>query len=191
LFVDSSVTIADRFSDLPFTFHEAQLGAWPSYYLAMAELLMRNPEADAFMLVQDDVLFYDRVNLREHLERILWPADPIAAVSLFCSKAYTQPQAGWHAFPGEWVWGALAFIFSGDAVKRFLTDPLVLEHRSSPVEGLVHIDMAIGRWAHRNQLPIYYPTPSLVQHIGHESSLWPQARAVGYRRADRFAGETD
>jgi hypothetical protein len=189
--VDSSVTIADRFSHLPFTFHETTLGAWPSYYLAAAELLMRDPHADAFMLVQDDVVFYDRVNLRAHLEEILWPADPIGAVSLFCSKAYSQRSAGWHAFSGEWVWGALAFIFSRESIKRFLADPFVVDHRGSGPEGMFHIDITIGKWAHRQQLPIFYPTPSLAQHIGEQSSLWPRARAAGYRHADRFAGNRE
>ncbi len=105
LFVDSAVTIADRFQDLPLTFHETQLGPWPNYYLALVELLMREPEADAFLLVQDDVIFDDRHNLREYLEEMLWPADPIAAVSLFCSTAYTRPRSGWHAFEGPWMWG--------------------------------------------------------------------------------------
>ena len=76
LFVDSAVTVADRFSDLPLTFRETKLGPWPNYYLALLELLMREPEADAFMLVQDDVIFDDRYNLREYLEGMLWPVEP-------------------------------------------------------------------------------------------------------------------
>ena len=55
---------------------------------------MREPHADAFMLVQDDIIFDHRHHVREYLENILWPADPIGAVSLYCSKAYTQPHAG-------------------------------------------------------------------------------------------------
>jgi len=191
LFVDSSVTIADRFSDLPVTFHETKLGPWPNYYLALVELLMREPAADAFMLVQDDVIFDDRHDLRAYLEAILWPADPIGAVSLFCSKAYTRPLAGWHEFEGPWLWGALAIVFPRESAKRFVTDPAVFEHRSDPDLGLVNIDIEVGRWAHAHGLPIYFPTPSLVQHIGDASSLWPdpEARAMGNRRADRFAGD--
>ena len=32
-------------------------------------------------------------------------------------------------------------------------------------------------------------TASLAQHVGHVSALWPNVRAYGSRRADRFAGE--
>jgi len=193
LFVDSGVTIADRFSDLPVTFHETKLGPWPNYYLALVELLMREPEADAFMLVQDDVVFDDRHDLRTYLEAILWPADPIAAVSLYCSKAYTRPVAGWHQVESRWIWGALAFVFPRESAKRFVTDPLVFDHRRNPTEGLVNIDILIGRWADEHQLPIYFPSPSLVQHIGNESSIWsdPNSRAIGDRRANRFAGDIE
>jgi hypothetical protein len=191
LFVDSAVTIPDRFNDLPVTLHETRLGAWPNYYLALVELLMREPMADCFMLVQDDVIFDDRYLLRAHLEEILWPADPIGAVSLFCSKAYTRPTSGWHQLEEPWVWGALVFLFPRESAERFVTDREVLGHRCRGAEGLVNIDIQIGRWAHENGLPIFFPTPSLVQHIGDASSLWdePAARAMGDRRADRYAGD--
>jgi hypothetical protein len=191
LFVDSAVTIPDRFSELPVTLRETKLGPWPNYYLSLVELLMREPEADAFMLVQDDVILDDRYDLRGYLEKYLWPADPIGAVSLYCSKVYTQPQAGWHEFAGPWVWGALTFVFSRESAKRFVTDPSVFEHRGHPDDGLIKVDVEIGRWAHAQGLPIYFPTPSLVQHIGDTSSLWTYlgSRAMGDRRADQFSGD--
>jgi len=192
LFVDSAVTIPERFADLPLTFRESKIGAWPNYYLALMELLMRDPEADAFMLVQDDAIFYDRQDLRAHLEQVLWPADPVGLVSLYCSKAYTQRKPGWHKKKGRWAWGALAFIFPRELAKRFVCDPIVLDHRwSGPKSGLVIIDFVIGAWASRHNVAIYYPCPSLVQHIGDTSTLWPHERAANIRRADRFAGEME
>jgi hypothetical protein len=192
LFVDSAVTIGERFADLPITFRENKLGAWPNYYLALVELLMRDPEADAFLLVQDDGIFYDRENLREHLEQVLWPADPIGLVSLYCSKAYTQPKPGWHRKKGRWAWGAVAFVFPQELAKRFICDPVVVEHRwSGPKQGLAIIDSVIGAWASRQKIAIYYPTPSLVQHVGDTSTLWPHERAAGIRRADQFAGDME
>jgi hypothetical protein len=41
----------------------------------------------------------------------------------------------------------------------------------------------------RNAIPIWYPTPSLVQHIGETSTVWPGVPAAGFRRADFFAGD--
>jgi|GEM_PF-976467 len=192
LFVDSAVTIADRFSHFPVTFRESKVGAWPNYYLALAEQLLREPQADAFLMVQDDVIFYDRHNLREYLEQALWPAHPIAALSLYCSQAYTRRKSGWHRHRGKWAYGALAFVFPRMSAKRFIADALVLEHRwSGPGNGRAGISSVIGAWASRHRLPIYYPTPSLVQHVGDTSAVWPQARAAGCRRADQFAGDVE
>jgi hypothetical protein len=190
LFADSRIAIPKRFSQLPVTWREPLIGAWPNYYLALAELYLRQPHADAFLLLQDDALLFGHSGLRAYLERILWPGPEPGIVSLFCSRSYTQPTHGWHRFDGSWVWCALAFIFSNEAAKRFLADRSVVEHRSAPGrDGLTKIDILIGAWAHERKVPIYYPTPSLVQHIGQVSTLWPVARAVGTRRADRFAGD--
>ncbi len=192
LFVDCAVTIPTRFSDLPVTFRQSKLGAWPNYYLALMELLMRDPEADAFLLVQDDVIFYDRQNLREHLEGVLWPADPIGLVSLYCSQASTRPKPGWHRIKGKLFPGALAFVFSRELAKRFVCDPLVLEHRwCHPKHGLANIDSVIGSWAIRQGVAIHYPTPSLAQHVGDTSTIWLHMRSADDRRADRFAGDLE
>ena len=33
------------------------------------------------------------------------------------------------------------------------------------------VDDVIGMWAERSDVPIWYPTPSLVQHIGETSTI--------------------
>jgi hypothetical protein len=46
-------------------------------------------------------------------------------------------------------------------------------HRWNPKhKGLANLDALIGQWAERSRVPIFFPTPSLVQHIGHVSTLW-------------------
>ncbi|HWB11888.1 MAG TPA: hypothetical protein VG826_21840 [Pirellulales bacterium] len=189
LFVDGEVDIPDTFAHLPRTVRQPRIGAWPNYYLALAELLMRSPGADAYLLVQDDSLFCEDGDLRGYLERILWPGKRPGIASLFCSRAYTQPRAGWYEFDRPWLWCALAFVFSRQAAQRFLADLEVVEHRWSRRRNpLADIDWRIGQWAWRSDVPVYYPTPSLVQHIGDVSSLWKGARLHGYRRASWFAG---
>jgi hypothetical protein len=190
LFVDSPTEIPSRVSHLAVTLREPRVGAWPNYYLALAELLMRDPDADAYLIVQDDTLFYDRHSLREYLEQALWPGPNVGAVSLYCSMAYTQDDAGWHCHAGLWELGAMAVIFPRESARRFLADELVIGHRWQPGrEGLVNIDVVIGEWAARNGLSVYYPSPSLTQHIGETSTLWPDAMAAGLRCASEFAGE--
>ena len=189
LFVDGNVPIPQEFAQLPQTVRQPRIGAWPSYYLALAELLMRHPQADAYLLVQDDALVCDDAELRVYLEDVLWPRKRPGIASLFCSRAYTRPKAGWYEFDGPWLWGALAFVFCREAAQRFLADREVVEHRWTRRRNpLADIDWRIGQWAWRSDIPVYYPTPSLVQHIGDVSSLWQGSRAHGYRRASWFAG---
>lgn len=190
LFVDSSTDLPPRFAGLSRTTHDPKVGAWPNYYLALTELTLRSPEADAYMILQDDALLIHHPGLRNYLETMLWPCDGPGIVSLYCATDYAKADPGWHELPPPWFWGALAFLFSPDAARRFLVDPMVLSHRRrGPEGGLAGIDVLIGMFAQRNEIPIYYPSPSLVQHIGQVSTLWPTARAGGSRRASQFLGD--
>jgi len=190
LFVDSAVRIPERFTTLPGTFRDERIGAWPNYYLALAELLMRRPHADAYMIVQDDVVFYDREPLTDYLAAVLWPGKVPGLVSLYCSAADAQGQRGWHCHDGFWTAGPLALVFPREPAKTFLTDRAVFEHRwlPDPVRA-TSLTGLVNRFAWDRRLPVWFPTPSLVQHIGETSTLWPRARALGHRRAEPFAGE--
>jgi hypothetical protein len=146
------------------------------------------------MIVQDDSLFYEGEPLRPYLEQeVLWPdlcAGGQGVVSLYCPSAYTRRRPGWHAVTEFWGWGALAFVFSNEMARDFLMDRQVFDHRwTGRSDGLAHIDVVVGRWAQRRGMPVWAPSPSLVQHIGDVSSLWVDARAEGDRRADWFAGD--
>jgi hypothetical protein len=189
LFVDGPVPLPNRFAAVPLTQRDRPSGAWPNFYLGLAELAMRDPDADAYLMVQDDAVLYAHSGLRAYLEQILWPGDEDGIVSLFCSREYTQPLAGWHRFCGCWRLGALAYIFSRRVVQRLLADPQVVLHRWKGEQGLVAIDTVVGRWAEENHVPLFFPTPSLVQHIGHMSTLWPSVSATGIRAASVFAGD--
>jgi hypothetical protein len=197
VFIDAPVELSPRAAALPQTYRDIRIGAWPSYALALHELLLREPRADAFLLVQDDSLFYGDEPLRPYLEsEVLWPdrgddRGP-GIVSLYCSAAYTKPRPGWHAIRELWGWGALAFIFPNHLAREFLLDRSVFDHRwTGRSHGLAHIDVVIGRWALRRGITIWYPSPSLVQHIGETSALWSLSRAVGERRASWFAGDPE
>jgi hypothetical protein len=189
LFVDGAVRIPERFGDLRGTFRDEKLGAWPSYYLALTELLMRQPHADAYLIVQDDVVFFDRENLREYLEEALWPGETSPLVSLYCAQPDARPEPGWHCRQG-WVAGAHAFVFPPPLAKHFLTDRPVFDHRwaDDPVWACC-VDDVMHHWAKTAGIDVWFPSPSLAQHIGESSTLWPHAGIDQSRRADRFAGE--
>jgi hypothetical protein len=175
LFLDGTVRVLERFAGLPGVLREPRIGSWPNYYLALAELLMRHPDADAYLMAEDDVLFYDWDSLREYLEEILWPDRRPCLVSLYCSSAYSSRDFGWHSLRTKWAVGSLAFIFPRRLAQDFLLDGAVCDHRWRQWQeadgGLADTEHIIGRWASRKRIRIWYPTPSLVQHISDTSTL--------------------
>jgi hypothetical protein len=187
LFMDGPVRIPERFGHLPGTLREPPVGAWPNHYLALFELTLRQPTADAFLILQDDALIYDGENVREYLERTMWPDAAHPVVSLYCPGPYTGNRYGWRRFREPWVWGAQAFVFSREAAQTYLLDRRVCLHRWRD-GGLAQLDVLIGWWALRRRIPLWYPTPSLVQHVGDASTLYPECSATGPRAASLFVG---
>jgi hypothetical protein len=169
------------------------MGAWPSFYLGLNELVYRHPDADAYLMVQDDVLFYDRQNLRAYLEdEVLWPTDPPGVISLFCGAICSRSGCRWFAWKEPWLSGALAVIFPNEIARAFVADRLVLNHRwSDPALGLAAIDTVIGAWCAMHGIPMHLPCPSLAQHIGDTSTLWVSLELEGRRLADRFLGDVE
>lgn len=191
IFADGDAGLPERFGRFHTTRRINLVGAWPNYLLALQELLFAEPDADAYLLSQDDVVFCDGVDAREYLEdHILWPGESPAIVSLYCPTPYTRERNGWHVLEEQWVWGALAFVFPRDIARRIISDEGIHQHRwSNERNGKALIDVAIGEWAARNNVPVYYPIPSLTQHIGHVSTVFPGNHVLSDRRAARFADD--
>jgi len=194
LFVDGDVDVSPKFAHLETCRRSTASGAFPNYVLSMSELYLRDPFADAYMIVQDDAMFLPSTAVREYVDQVLWPTQDAtegpAIASLYCSTRYKQSTSGWHQFPESWVWGAVAFVFSRDAIVELLQTPELWRHRAKPGdEGLAQIDVVIGSIAQEKKMPVFHPSPSLVQHIGTISTIWKVARAVNARRADHFIGD--
>lgn len=190
LFVDGEVKLPRHLASLESCQRKPALGAFPNFALSLSELYMRDPHADAYLMIQDDAIFLPSPATREYLERVLWPNAGAYMASLYCSKKYNQVNAGWHLFPENWVWGAVAFVFSNAAVHEILTSQTFLKHRALPGrDGLSKIDVVLGQIAQENEIPLIFPSPSLVQHIGNISTIWDHARAVNARYADQFIGD--
>ena len=166
----------------------AKLGAWPNWILSLAELFLRKPQADAYVLFQDDVILCR--NVREYLEMSLWPRERLAFVSLYCSSGYDGKGERYATPSGvDGYIGALALVFPPQAVRALLSSGLAWAHRLRPGTGGVNgVDFAIGRWAAKEDLDGLFHSPSLAQHIGDASTVWPDGRNAGRRKADTFVG---
>jgi hypothetical protein len=190
LFIDSSVHVPAPHDRLPCTFRDERVGAWPNYFLTLAELLLGHPRADAYMVVQDDALFYDRQSLTAYLETVFWPGKEACLVSLYCSPLDSGGAPGWHSCNGVMRSGPHAVAFPRELAKAFVTDRAVFEHRWDRDElAATSIGDVISEWAANRGVPVWLPTPSLVKHIGDTSTIWPMIRAKGNRQAVSFASE--
>ncbi len=168
------------------------LGAWPNFFLGLQELYLRQPDADAYLMVQDDVIFCR--GLCDYLEQHLWPKGPrIGVVSLHTpshltaekSKGFFHAELGWSA------WGAQALIFPNAAARAFLSDSKVIEHRQKGIlDGTKNVDSVIGDWCARTKHHFWMHAPSLTEHIGATSTLWPGLGLDGRRSSADFPGES-
>ena len=169
---------------------EPALGAWGNFYLALCELYLRDPDADAYFLVQDDVVFTP--GLRAYLEEKLWLNDQPAVVFLH-TPSHLAPEKGTGFFPASlgWsAWGAQAMVFSNRAVRRLLSDLDVVEHRQKGIfDGRKNVDSVIGDWCNRSGIGLWLHAPSLAEHTGGTSTLWSRADLSGKRSSADFPGE--
>jgi hypothetical protein len=190
LFLDGTVRLPDRYCHLPVTWREASIGAWPSWYMALAELLLQQPEADAYVLLQDDVVLYDRESLRVYLERVLWPGDRPGLVSLFYTGVDSTP--GWFQADDAWHWGAQGFVLPSGTARSLLTDA-ELSHSWLAASSHAHtpIPEVLCGWVNRAGIDVSYANPSLSQHIGNTSTIWMDAGLAAGRRAPWFSGSVE
>lgn len=187
LFAEPGTEIPDKFAHLPMSHRDQTLGAFPNFYLGMSELFMRDPQAEAYLICQDDVLYAE--GLREYLERHLWPSENTGVVSVYCPSHYARDKPdGFHIENRGWsAWGALAYVIPNRVMRRLLAEPTFLAHRQGgKAAGLKNVDSVVGAACQRLGLDYYVHSPSLAQHIGESSTLWSHASAAGRRRANDF-----
>jgi len=186
LFLDGTVHLPQRYQHLSISWRSESIGAWPSWYMALTELLLQSPAADAYVMLQDDVMLYDREDLGKYLQRVLWPGDRPGIVSLFYNGSSTK--SGWHRMVNEWPCSAQALILSPATARSLLCDEKLSRICLSASYGNhVPIPEVIAEWVYRSRTEAWYATPSLAQHIGNTSTIWMDAGLRSGRRASWFS----
>lgn len=189
VFAEPGVQVSSK-CDLLWTQRIKTLGAWPNWLLGLTELVLTFPQADAYFMCQDDVVFCR--GLRNYLEETLWPAPRVGVVSLYCpSHVGESGHLGFQLDDRGWdTWGALAYVFSNASARALLRSSLVVNHRNrGPSDGLRNVDSVVGQWCRDSDMPYFIHSPSLAQHVGETSTLFPNVRNEGKRRASTFLGE--
>ncbi|MGE5155111.1 MAG: hypothetical protein ACM3ST_13985 [Bdellovibrio bacteriovorus] len=179
------------------TWHGQPVGGWPNFLLAATELHLREPDAAHYLLVEDDVVFCRDIGAYLDLQR-----SGLDVASLYTSAqveqrirgrgaGFTRLNPGWHVSSG-----ALALLFSNARLEQFLASDFVRGYRRRPPtdldprhfrrDGLHHTDCVVGRFAAEAGCGIQYHWPSLAQHIGQASYMYPGFNGKG---ANRFSGD--
>ncbi|WP_165070055.1 glycosyltransferase family protein [Paludisphaera rhizosphaerae] len=190
LFLDGTVRIPARHAHLPTSWREEAVGAWPAWFLSLTELIVQRPEADAYLMIQDDVALHDHEPLRDYLERVLWPGDRPGLVSLF----HIGPEAtwGWRLNVDPNRLSAQALLFPPDLARALVADPTVVRAvLDSSADHHTPIPDVLNIWLARRSIDCWHTTPSLVQHVGDVSAIWDEAALTSDRRAPWFTGGVD
>jgi hypothetical protein len=189
----------DQLSNLDITIRYPAVGPANNWILSMWELYLRNPQADRYVIFQDDIVTYP--NLRHFLDRCVYPINrrhegiEDGYLNLYTShdnQPFIPPQPG-TAIPQQgWFKsnqrgrGALALVFHRSILVRLLGD---LNFASRPQDlpaAYKSIDGGIVRCLGNLGIREYVHSPTLVQHIGKVSTI---GNMPPPREADFFMGE--
>jgi hypothetical protein len=184
-FVDGPFDGLDRLAaEGQVTWRSERIGGWPNFLLALTELHLGQPEAGHYLLVEDDVVFC--ADVAAYLEPDL---GRLEVASLYTStrveRAIRTRGAGFSRLDPGWnvASGTQALVFSSTRVEQFLASDFVRGYRHHPPadldprhfrrDGLHHADCVVGRFAQEAGCGIQYHYPSLVQHTGEHSFMYP------------------
>jgi hypothetical protein len=157
----------EREFKLEATTRNPALGAFGNWAFGLAELYARDPHADRYLMVEDDVAFVS--GLRAYLDALDYPRN--GYWNLYLSHLNEPARtSGWH-LPRKFGMGGLALVFDAATVRLLLSSPRLLRHPRTGAKSRKNVDGAVTEAmliAGRREL---VHSPSLVQHLGHESTL--------------------
>ena len=177
-------------------FRRKQYGDWTNWAAGLYELFLSEPETDYFLMVEDDCVFCK--NLIPYLEYAVPLLPEFAYISLYTGEKYHYPKIrGFHNQAQGWdTRSTVCILLEAKRVESFLGNVSVMRHRKESI-GTQHDntskDCVIGKWAETLNLPIYFHSPSLTEHIGWDSTLlWSVNKGytdTDYPRSKDFVGE--
>ncbi len=195
LFVDGSSdprSYESRF-DLPTTCRGSKLRAYGNWVLALAELWIRNPNADRYAIFQDDIVVVR--DLKSYLEKVTFPTNGYLNLYTFPSQhgniPRVSPERKMDGYTGFYEStqngrGAAGLVFNNDGVKLLLTHPYMVDRPKDVHRGHKSIDGGIITTMRLLGWKEYVHFPSLIQHMGDFTTITGNAR---HKKATSFLGE--
>jgi len=175
-------------------FDLAVTARWPAirthgnWVLALLEMTVRDPDADRYMIAQDDAVMV--MNLRAYLDAC--PMDGSSYRNLYTypdneevARVIAMVDRGW--FPTNQLGkGAVALVFDRLTAIKLVTSLHMAERPAHPAKGSRSIDGGIVTAMTKAGVIEECHIPSLVQHVGDISTMGNRA----HPQAPSFPGES-
>lgn len=181
-----------RFPGLEITCRWPALRAYGNWILGLAELFIRNPNADRYAMFQDDLVTY--TNLRQYLERCPYPAKgylnlyTVQQNQELCPVVNGRPQVGWY-LSNQRGRGAVALVFDRLSVTTLLGQQSIVQRPLNAHRGFKVIDGGVIDALTPQGWKEYVHNPSLVQHVGEVTTI-EGGGVPRYRHSPSFREET-
>jgi len=184
----------------PISIHRDRIRTAGNWILSLAELYLREPDADRYAIFQDDTLF--PLNLREYLNRCQYPQKGYLNLYVFPPYAVfirrklglqktSEIPRGIYPTPNRGL-SACALVFDRSTVVRVLGGDIHLWDRAThPTRGHCVIDGGIVTTLKNQDFAEYVHYPSLVQHqsdVPSETSEHTQPLAIGFLGEEHNCG---
>lgn len=180
-----------RFGGLDVTTRYPRIYTYGNWILALGELFIREPTGDRYAIFQDD--FVTVKNLKAYLTKCPYPKKGYFNLYTFPSNQQICPKCddtgeerkGWYR-SNQLGKGAVALVFSREAVLTLLSSQVIVERPMSVDRGKKAVDGGIVTAMTRVGWTEYVHNPSLVQHTGLFSSMnnKPHKLAVSFPGED-------
>lgn len=163
---------------------EGNIRTFGNWMLALWELRIREPWADFYAIFQDDIVI--SANAKKYIEQNPFPDYGYANLYTvphnqdLCQKGHT----GWFK-SNQLGKGALALVFWHDSVLKLLSSDHMADRPGDAVRGHRSVDGGVVDSLRKKGVSEYCHSPSIVQHLGMESTMETTPRRV----AETFRGE--
>jgi hypothetical protein len=184
---------------------DGRFGNFQNCLQSLADLISMQPNADAFIIVEDDALLCRQV--AGFLEKSLWPSCDCGMVSLYhpALRSYSEGEGVYRKVVRDGVVGALAMVFHPSVARMILSNTrMVSEFKGSKyqqhgVDPWVRnaCDFWVGNSIRQAGYSVWSIQPSLVTHhcpvervdLGNSTFGVGGGRHFGPRQAKGFIGE--
>lgn len=183
-----AVAYEDKFG-LAVTVRSPKIRTHGNWTLALHELYVRQPDAERYAIFQDDLIASR--NLRGYLDWCEYPAQGYWNLYTFPVNQKRAPRnerggtlEGWYR-SDQTGQGAVALVFSREAVLLLLTSRHLAERPMDPDRGWRAVDGGIVSSFRKVGWSEHVHSPSLVQHVGDRSTMGNRR----HEQAVSFKGE--